>query len=82
MFECNLVVNGKTDGKVSIPNVPNIGDIISLGDYKAPHYLVLRVEYRNNTKGVNLHVQKFANEVACCNAIDGYRNDRGFVKEP
>ncbi len=82
MATCNLIVNGRTDEKVSLPGIPNRGDIISLGDHKAPHYLVHRVEYCNGYDSVNLHVQKFANETSCCNAVDGYRNDRIFIEEP
>lgn len=81
MIDCYLIVNGRTDKHVTLAGTPNRGDIISLGDYKAPHYLVQRVEYRSGSDSVNLHVQKFANETSCCNAVDGYRNDRGFVKE-
>ncbi|UNL39970.1 hypothetical protein G8B24_01590 [Limosilactobacillus reuteri] len=81
MIECYLIVNGRSDGHVMLPSIPNRGDIVSLGDHKAPHYLVHRVEYRNNSALVNLHVQKFANEVSCVNAVSGYRNDRSFVDE-
>ncbi|PWT33879.1 hypothetical protein DKZ29_01690 [Limosilactobacillus reuteri] len=81
MIECYLIVNGRSDGSANLSAVPNRGDIISLGDHKAPHYLVHRVEYLNNSDTVNLHVQKFANEVSCVNAVSGYRNDRSFVDE-
>lgn len=82
MIECYLINNGRSDGHVMLPAVPNRGDIISLGDYKAPHYLIHRVEYRNGSDTVSLHVQKFANETSCCVAVNGYRNSNGFVKEP
>jgi hypothetical protein len=82
MVECYLIVNGHNDGHVRLAGIPNRGDIISIGDHKAPRYLIHRVEYCNNSDTVNLHVQKFANCVHCCNAVDGYRNDRSFVQEP
>lgn len=81
MIECNLIVNGRNDGHVMLPSIPNRGDIISLGDHKAPRYLIHRVEYHNNSDAVSLHVQKFSNDTCCCNAVNGYRNDRSFVEE-
>lgn len=82
MIDCYLIVNGRSDEHVLLPAAPSRGDIVSLGDHKAPHYLIQRVEYLDKSDAINLHVQKFVNGTACCNAVDGYRNDRIFVKEP
>ncbi|KRN53163.1 hypothetical protein IV71_GL000722 [Fructobacillus fructosus KCTC 3544] len=58
-----------------------MGDVISLTTgVNTPHYLVQRVELFANSEIVNLHVQRFPDQLSAKLAIDGFRNTRDFVR--
>jgi hypothetical protein len=71
-----LTEYGRVVDEISLPSIPQRGDVLSSTDPKSPVYLVLRVEYVADNSAVNLHVRKFANQLAAVNDIDGFRNDR------
>ncbi len=72
-----LVIDGHSESSIDLSAVPHRGEIISNADPKKPVYLVHRVEHFPSDS-VNLHVQKFPNKIAAINAIDGFRNKRGW----
>lgn len=74
MFECHLIVNGRNINKtVSLPQIPLKDDVVSNVNVKDQCYLVLRVEYINGYKSVNLHVKEFSNQIDASNNIKGFR---------
>lgn len=76
MINVAIVENGRTIDHLELNYLPRKDDIISIGDYKAPYYLVKRVEHVVGFDFVNLHVIKFANQTMADIEIDGFRNNR------
>lgn len=77
-MKLHIVINGRSDSSIDLPNIPRAGELISLTDPKNPVYLVHRVEYFQSGS-VTLHVQEFANQISAVNAVDGFRNTRGWL---
>lgn len=82
MVQYNFVVaSARVETNVSLPLAPHAGDVISLTTgVDTPHYLVQRVELFANSDVVNVHVQRFPDQLSAKLAIDGFRNTRGFIK--
>ncbi|MCO0831588.1 hypothetical protein NFX39_00565 [Fructobacillus sp. W13] len=82
MVQYNFVVaSARVETNVSLPLAPRAGDVISLTTgVDTPHYLVQRVELFANSDVVNVHVQRFPDQLSAKLAIDGFRNTRGFVE--
>lgn len=68
-----LIESGKRISDLFLPSTPRKGDIISNVDPKKSVYLVLRVEYVIGFEEVNLHVQKFTNQLAAIHDVEGFR---------
>ncbi|MBS9338290.1 hypothetical protein G6R29_01400 [Fructobacillus sp. M2-14] len=82
MVQYNFVVaSARVETNVSLPITPQMGDVISLTTgVSTPHYLVHRVELFANSEVVNLHVQRFPDQLSAKLAIDGFRNMRNFIE--
>lgn len=72
MVRCNLIVDGRAEADMTLPTIPNRGDVLSYVDPKLPVYLVQRVEMVDGYEDPNLHVQKFANKLDAMRHIDGF----------
>ncbi|CAH1849910.1 hypothetical protein [Convivina praedatoris] len=76
-----ILASARVETDVKLPQVPQIGDVISMNsDVDSPHYLVCRIELFANSDIVNVHVQRFANQLSAKLAIDGFRNNRNFIQ--
>ncbi|MDD9139178.1 hypothetical protein H7198_06125 [Fructobacillus sp. CRL 2054] len=77
-----IVASARIETEISLPVRPQIGDVISLSlGVSSPHYLVHRVELFANSDIVNVHVQRFPDQLSAKLAIDGFRNTRNFLRE-
>ncbi len=79
MITCNLIVEGRRETQLELPEVPRRGDLISNVNPKLPVYLVHRIEFVSGFDGPNIHVQKFANQLSAVINVDGFRNKRGWL---
>lgn len=81
MVQYNFILaSARVETDVKLPITPSRGDIISLTTgVDMPHYLVQRVELFANSDIVNLHVQRFPDQLSAKLAIDGFRNTRNFL---
>ncbi|GAP02236.1 phage protein [Fructobacillus pseudoficulneus] len=83
MVQYNLILaSARVETDVKLPITPRRGDVISLSTgVNTPHYLVQRVELFADSDIVNLHVQRFPDQLSAKLAIDGFRNTRQFLKD-
>ncbi|MBS9335894.1 hypothetical protein [Fructobacillus papyrifericola] len=83
MVQYNFIVaSARVETNVSLPVRPQAGDVISLSTgVNTPHYLVHRVEIFANSDVVNVHVQRFPDQLSAKLAIDGFRNMRNFLRD-
>ncbi|GAP00501.1 hypothetical protein [Fructobacillus ficulneus] len=83
MVQYNFIVaSARVETNVQLPLPPHKGDVISLSTgVSTPHYLVHRVELFANSDVVNVHVQRFSDQLSAKLAIDGFRNTRNFLRE-
>ncbi|MBS9334782.1 hypothetical protein LQZ24_01850 [Fructobacillus sp. M1-13] len=83
MVQYNFIVaSARVETDVSLPVRPQTGDVISLSaGVSTPHYLVHRVELFANSDIVNVHVQRFPDQLSAKLAIDGFRNMRNFLRD-
>ncbi|USS91989.1 hypothetical protein [Fructobacillus americanaquae] len=81
MVQYNFILaSARVETDVKLPITPSRGDIISLTTgVDMPHYLVQRVELFANSDIINLHVQRFPDQLSAKLAIDGFRNTRNFL---
>ena len=82
MVQYNFIVaSARVETNVLLPIRPQKGDVISLSTgVTTPHYLVRRVELFADSDIVNIHVQRFPDQLSAKLAIDGFRNTRNFVR--
>ncbi|MDF7636836.1 hypothetical protein PT274_00970 [Leuconostocaceae bacterium ESL0958] len=81
MVQYNLIVaSARVETDIQLPLPPQRGDIISISTgVSTPHYLVHRVEFFANSDIVNLHVQRFPDQLSAKLAIEGFRNTRNYL---
>ncbi|MDF7626582.1 hypothetical protein PUF88_01520 [Lactobacillaceae bacterium L1_55_11] len=81
MPQYNLIISSaRVETNIQLPQAPQVGDIISVStDVSSPHYLVHRIELFVDSNVVNLHVQRFADQLSAKLAVDGFRNNRDFL---
>ncbi|CAK8053766.1 hypothetical protein [Eupransor demetentiae] len=82
MAQYNFIISSaRVETDVKLPQAPHAGDVISMGsDVHSPHYLVQRIELFANSDVVNVHVQRFPDQLAAKLAIPGFRNNRSFIE--
>lgn len=77
-MKLHIVIDGENASSIDLPNIPRIGELISFAYPKSLVYLVHQVEH-SQSGSVILHVQEFPNQASAVNAVDGFRNTRGWL---